>query len=137
MRHHDDGASLAVQFAQQAQDDLFVDRVQIAGGLVGQNDLGIVDQGARDADPLLLPAGKVGRQMPGAVLQAHMGQGRQRLPLVGHAVKVLGQHDVFERGEVRDQVELLEDETDFFGASAVQVLGGNPGDVFAVEPDFA
>ena len=57
MGDHHDGASLAMQFAQQAQDNLFVDRIQIAGGLVGQNDLGIVDQGARDADSLLLAAG--------------------------------------------------------------------------------
>jgi hypothetical protein len=45
-----------MQFAQQAQDNLFVDRIQISGGLVGQNDFRIVDQGARDAHPLLLTA---------------------------------------------------------------------------------
>ena len=54
---HHDGASLAVQFAQQAQNNLFVDRVQVSGGLVGKNDFGIVDQGAGNADSLLLSAG--------------------------------------------------------------------------------
>ena len=127
VRDHHDGASLAMQFAQQAQDDLFVDRIQIAGGLVGQNDFRIVDQGARDAHPLLLAAGELGGQMPGAVFQAHVGQRRERLLLVGHAVKVLRQHDVFERGQVRNQVELLEDEADFFRPGAVQILGGNAG----------
>ena len=66
-----------------------------------------------------------------------MRQGCQRFLLVGHAVKVLRQHDVFERGEVGNQVKLLEDEADFFRPDAVQILGGNPGHVFAVEPDFA
>ena len=66
-----------------------------------------------------------------------MGQGCERLLLVGHAMEVLGQHDIFERGEVGNQVELLEDETNFFRPGAVQILGGNLGNVFAVEPDFA
>ena len=73
----------------------------------------------------------------GAIFQAHVRQGGQRFLLVGHAVKVLRQHDVFERGEVGNQVELLEDETNFFRPGAIQILGGNPGNVFAVEPDFA
>ena len=79
-----------MQLAQQAQDDLFVDGVQVAGGLIGENDLGIVDQGARDADPLLLSARELSGQMPGTLFQSHMGQGCERLRLIGHAVKILG-----------------------------------------------
>jgi hypothetical protein len=56
VRHHHDAASLMVQLAQDAQHDLFVLRVQAAGGLIGQHDLGIVDQRARNAHPLLLAA---------------------------------------------------------------------------------
>ena len=44
---------------------------------------------------------------------------------VGHGVEVLGQHDVLERGEVRDQVKLLEDEADLLGAEAVERGGGH------------
>ena len=62
---------------------------------------------------------------------------RESLLLVGHAVEVLGQHDIFQSSEVWDQVELLEDEADFFGACAIEVLSRNLGNVFAVEPDFA
>ena len=65
VRHHDDGASLLMEFAQQAQDDLFVNGVEVARGLVGKNDLGIVDQGARDADALLLATGKLRRERGG------------------------------------------------------------------------
>ena len=38
VRDHHDGASLLVELAQQAQHDLFVLRVEVAGGLVGEND---------------------------------------------------------------------------------------------------
>ncbi len=69
-------------------------------------------------------------------LQPDVGQSRERFLLVGHTVKVLRQHDIFERGEVGNQVELLEDETHFFGAGAVQVRGGNHGNILAVEPNF-
>src|SRR4029077_2405231 len=71
---HHDGASLAVQFAQQAQDNLFVDRVQVPSGLVGQNDFRIVDQGASDVNPLLLSSGQLGWKMMGGIFQPHMGQ---------------------------------------------------------------
>ena len=33
-------------------------------------------------------------------------------------------------------MKLLEDEPNFFGSGTVQFLGGNPGYVFVVEPDF-
>jgi hypothetical protein len=59
VRHHHNGAPLLVKFAQQAQDDFFVDGVEVAGGLVGEHDLRIVDEGARDADPLLLASGEL------------------------------------------------------------------------------
>ncbi len=56
MRDHHDGASLLMKFAQQPQHDFFILRVEIAGRFVGQNNLGIVDQSARDTDTLLLAA---------------------------------------------------------------------------------
>ena len=112
-------------------------RVQIARGLVGQHDLGIVDQCAGDADALLLAAGKLRGQVVGAVFQSHALQGVERFLLVGHAVEVLRQHDVFERSEIGNQMELLKDEADFFRAHPVQVLRRDAGDIFAVEPDLA
>jgi hypothetical protein len=64
-------------------------------------------------------------------------EGVDRFLLIGHAVEILREHDVFDRGEERDEVELLEDESDFFGAHAVQFCGGDAGHVLAIEPDFA
>jgi len=43
VRHHHDGASLLVEFAQKAQDNLFVDGVEVTSGLVGEDNFGIVD----------------------------------------------------------------------------------------------
>ncbi len=57
--------------------------------------------------------------------------------LVGHGVEVLGEHDVFEGGEVRDQVELLEDEADLVGAEAVELGRGHGGYVDVVDLEFA
>jgi hypothetical protein len=35
------------------------------------------------------------------------------------------------------RVELLEDESNLFGAHAIQIAGGNAGNILPVEPDFA
>ena len=59
VRDHHDRSSLLVQFAQQAQNDFFICRVEIAGGLVCKNDFRIVNQRARDAHALLLASGKL------------------------------------------------------------------------------
>ena len=67
MRHHDDGAALGVQFAQLAEHDLFVHCVKVARRLVGQHDVGIVDECAGNAHPLLLSARQLRRQMIGAI----------------------------------------------------------------------
>jgi hypothetical protein len=56
VRNHDDGASLLVKLAEQAQHDFFVDRVEVAGGFVGQDDFRIVDQSAGNAYALLFTA---------------------------------------------------------------------------------
>ena len=52
-------------------------------------------------------------------------------------MEVLGEHDVFKRGEIGDQVELLEDEADLVGAEAVEFGGGHGGDVDVVDLELA
>ena len=76
---HDDGAALGMELAQQPEDDLFVLGVQIAGGLVGQDDLRIVDEGAGNADALLLAAGKLRGQVMRRGLQADAARARPGL----------------------------------------------------------
>src|SRR5215469_11170315 len=67
MRNHHKRPSLLMEFAQQAQHDFFVRRVEIASRLVGQNDSRIVDQCPGDAHTLLLASGKLRGKMMSAV----------------------------------------------------------------------
>ncbi len=61
VRHHTDGGSGGVQFAQQAHHGLAIGRIQVPGGLVGEQDQGIAAQRARHGDALLLTAGELRR----------------------------------------------------------------------------
>jgi hypothetical protein len=54
---HEDGVAGTVQFAEQADDDFFVGLIEIAGGLVGENELGLIDERAGDSHALLFTAG--------------------------------------------------------------------------------
>jgi hypothetical protein len=48
---------------ENVQNDFFIRRVKVAGRLVSQDDLGLVDEGAGDTDALLLTSRKLCRQM--------------------------------------------------------------------------
>ena len=68
MRDHDDGlAVLAVERLEQAEDFVAGLAVEIAGRLVAEQQRGIGDDGARDADALLFAAGERARIMLRAV----------------------------------------------------------------------
>jgi len=55
-------------------------RVQLAGRLIGDQQLGAASKRPGDRDPLLLTAGQFVRALPGVLVQAHHGQ-HQRDPL--------------------------------------------------------
>jgi hypothetical protein len=75
VRDHDDGHPvLAVDAAEQIHDLPGRGRVQVAGRLVGQQQLGAADQGAGDGHALLLPARELRRQVAHARGQAQVGQ---------------------------------------------------------------
>ena len=63
VRYHQDRVAFLMQFAEKIEHDLFVHFVEIAGGLVRQNQLGVIDQRARDRHALLLAAGKLRGEM--------------------------------------------------------------------------
>ena len=132
-----EGRAVLVELVEQVEDDLFVGFVQVAGGLVGQQQLGVVDEGAGHAHALLLAAGELARQVCGAVGQADAVEGLEGFLLVGHRVVVLGDHDVLEGRQVADEVELLEDEADGAAAHLGELVGGQVGDVVAVQHDGA
>ena len=119
---HQDRVSGIVQLAENFNDDSFVRFVEIACRLVGQNEFWLIDQRARDGHALLFAAGKLSGQMRQAVAEAHARQRFFGFFFVGHAVKILRQHHVFERREVRHEVKLLKNKAHFFRAVAHQAV---------------
>ncbi len=81
VRHDKNRVSGGMQFAQQIQDDGLVRFIEIAGGFVGQNQLWMVDQRARDGHALLLSAGKLRGNMVQPVAQARRAGAIPRLLL--------------------------------------------------------
>ena len=65
-----DGAPLGSGVAQQAEHDLRRSRVQVAGGLVGQQDGRVAHQRPGDGEALLLAAGQLVRPTGRGVGQA-------------------------------------------------------------------
>src|SRR6185503_3130857 len=116
VRHRDHGVTLRVQLFEQRQHLALVRLVEVAGGLVGEQQPRLVDERARHAHALLLAARELGRPVLRAVTQADAIERRARLVGVGHRVVVLRDHHVLERGQIGEQVELLEHDADLFTA---------------------
>lgn len=111
--------------------------IEVAGGLVGQNQRGRIHQRAGDGDALPLAAGELAR----AVLRA-VGEADALERLEGALAALVGVHarvekrqlDVLPDRRARQEVEGLEDEAELLIADARQCLRGHRGHVFAVEP---
>ena len=114
VRHHDDGlAELGHRVAQERQQVGGSIGVQVAGGLIGEDEGRFVDQrpGARDA--LLLAAGHLARPVLQPVGDAQLLHQVAEPVLVNLVTRQgRGQGDVLGRGQRRNQVEGLEHEAD-------------------------
>lgn len=126
MSDDDDGAALLIdELSQQAAEHLPGDRIQAAGGLIGEHQIGIGDQGAGDGDPLLLAA----RERVGVVRAAIDDVEAIKQPIdarlgVGHAHH--RQANIVFGRQGRDQVEGLEHQPDVSAAKARQVRHLDP-----------
>ena len=125
VRDHDHGVAGARELVEQRHDLLRRGRVEVAGGLVGEQDRRTVDQRARDGDALALPARELVGMVAHAVLEA------DALERLGGAPAALGarhprvdhrQLDVLERGGARQQMEGLEHEPDLAVADAGELV---------------
>ena len=123
---HEDGlVELAAGVAEHLEDGVGVFGVEVAGGLVGEDDGGAVDERAGDGDALLLAAGElVGAVIEAALDAEHVGEvveerlSRALLVAGAEVGDVVGDLDVAHGGEGRQEVEALEDEADAWrGAS--------------------
>ena len=134
----------AVDLLHESHDRLAGDRVEVGGGLVGENDHRVGHQGSRHRHPLALPAGELVRPVMGAVGEADLGQGPS-----GSLAAALPRHPsrrradeerelhVLEGGEDRDEVEGLEDEADLFRAQVGEGIVAESGHVRIADQDPA
>src|SRR5215470_10777929 len=73
--HHNCLPEILIELAQKRKNILGAFRVEISGGLVGEDDLRLGDDGARDGHALLLPAGKLRGEVMEAVAESEKFDG--------------------------------------------------------------
>src|SRR6267143_1552454 len=125
VRDHDDGlAQIFVQLPQHLQHDFRVFRIQISRGLVGEENLRLIDDRARDGHALLFAAG----EFRGLVMKAprqteHLRYDIEAMRVESVAMNKLRNGDIALGRERGEQIETLKDEADFvaaqFGARGV------------------
>ena len=131
--HHQDSAAISVQVTKQIEHDFFVCFIEIAGRFVSQDQFRVIDQRPRDGYALLFAARQLRGQMFDAIAKADAVQGLPCFAFVRCAVKVLSQHHVFQRRKIRNEMELLKYEANFFSAEPGQAILIKPADVNAVD----
>ena len=130
--HDDRLAQLVDRPAHEAEDLGARARVEVAGGLVGEDDVGLAGQGPGHGHALLLAARQLAGTVPQAVGQAGGGHHAVEPLLVGLAAREVGrERDVLGRGERRHQVERLEHEADVVAPQLGELLVGEAGDLCA------
>src|SRR2546427_3599565 len=140
VRDERDGPAFLAQFAKQFKNHLAGMRVQVARGFVGENDFWIVHQRAGDGGPLLLPAGKLHRPVPGAIFHLHQFERLDGAlaPFAGRQTAVNHrQLDVLEHIELGQQIEELKHEPDLSVPDAGQLARRGVLDHGPVELDRA
>ena len=123
--HHDDGGAFLMKFGQKVHHLLAVLRIQVTGGLVGEDELGVGDDGTGDGHTLLLTARELLREVLGAMLDGHaLHDGvHTLLALTGGDVHVTQrQLNVLKHIQLVDEVEALEHKADVALAELGAVL---------------
>ena len=119
MADDDDAAAVfGGEAAQEPGDLASVSGVEVGGGFVGEQDGGVVGEGAGDGDALLLAAGELVGPEPEAVAEPDAVEkvgGAVAGGVAGGAGEVAGELDVLAGAERGEQVEVLEDEPEVAG----------------------
>ena len=112
--------------------------VEVAGGFVGEDDLGVAREGSGDGDALLLPAGELAGPVVEAVTEPDGVDDGVEPGRVEVAAGEIGRElDVLERGEGGDEVEGLEHEADAVTTQDRQLLLRHAGEPLAGDLDLA
>jgi hypothetical protein len=137
VRDHQNGVAAGVQLAKQPEDDLLIGLVEVPSGFIGKDQFRLIDQRPGDGDALLFAAGKLRRKVRQSVAEPDAFQGIGGLRFIRDAVEILRQHDIFERAEIRYEMKLLKDESNFFCAVANQIIFPKFCELHAVDDDVA
>ena len=133
----DDGGSGPVDPVQKPHDAEAGGGVEVAGGLVGQEDEGPIDEGPGHGHALLLTTGELAGQVVALLGQAdqveHLGN-LCRDHVLGPADHLEGEGHVFEDGLVGQQAKVLEHAADVAAQVGDPPLGEVP-DLLACFPD--
>ena len=132
-----DGLSALLEAAEGLHHELSRRGVEVARGLVGEDDCRVVDEGARDGDALHLASGELIGAVEEVLLgKSHRAQGLpgQKLALARRDVGVdEREHHVSEHRGARHEVERLEHEAQARRAHVGQVVVRELGDLHALE----
>ena len=133
---------LAVEVEEEGGKGVGVVAVEGAGGFVGEEKFGAVDEGADDGDALAFATGELAGAVVEAVGETDAGEerlgafsGRAAAGEVG--IGEGGDEDVFQHGALRQEMVGLEDEADLLVADARELEVVEAGEVFAVEQELA
>ena len=136
MRDHHNRPAGVVERIEQVHDLEARGRVEVSGGFVGQDHMGVVDKGSGNGHALLLAA----RELVGAVAeppaQAHeLGQSQAELRTVGIGRSLIGQRhrDVFHHAELLNQVVRLKHEAEVAAADTRERFIVERGDIVAAQ----
>jgi hypothetical protein len=128
---HEDGfVELAIQALKKFEDVFGALGVEVAGRFVGEDEVGVGDDGAGDGDALFLAAGELAGEVVHAVFEANEFEGGGGVffaLLAGEGGELEGEFDVFEGGENGDEVEGLEDEAEVVISPAGEFAFGHGG----------
>ena len=136
--HHDRLAVLPHGTAHEVEDLGAGSRVEVAGRLVGEHDVGPGVEGPGDRDALLLAAGELARTVLQAVGETdRLDDLVEPLTVDGVAAEHQRQRDVLLGGQRRDQVVGLEDEPDGLAPELGELLVVELGEVGVADEDRA
>jgi hypothetical protein len=129
------------EIGKEAEDAVGIFRVEVAGRFVGEDDLGVVGEGAGDSDALLFAAGEVAA---GALGFGGKADGVEQFERTVHhgafaeaAEATHGDHDVFGGGEVLEEEVELEDEAEEFVSFLGEIVIAKTGDILAIDDEGA
>jgi hypothetical protein len=132
----------AVEFEEKAGKGFGGGAVEGAGGFVGEEKAGLIDEGANDGDALTFAAGK----LAGAVIEAlaEADAVKESLSAFGSVVAhgAFGENegwdkDIFQRGALREEVVRLKNETEAAVAKFGEGLFVEGGEIGVVDEDAA